>query len=59
MKIRTRVFLSFKIIFKNFYLNILSNTEIIRKKPDQTVVFNQEVSIRYLRPPTPPPPGMS
>ena len=34
------------------------HAEIIHKKPDQTIIYNQEVSIRYLRPPTPPPPGI-
>ena len=31
--------------------------EIIRKKSDQEIVYKQEIAIRYLRPPTPPPPG--
>ena len=31
--------------------------EIIKKQTDQKVFCNQEVAIRYLRPPTPPPPG--
>lgn len=31
--------------------------EIIRKFTEHNVEYNQEVAIRYLRPPTPPPPG--
>ena len=31
--------------------------EIVRKKPEQQLVYEQEVAVRYLRPPTPPPPG--
>lgn len=38
-------------------LNEDPEPELIKKKTDQTVVYDQEVSIRYLRPPTPPPPG--
>jgi hypothetical protein len=33
------------------------NPEIIRKRTNQQIVYHQEVAIRYLRPPTPPPPG--
>jgi hypothetical protein len=33
------------------------NPEVIRKRTDQTIAFNQEIAIRYLRPSTPPPPG--
>lgn len=40
-----------------YTINEDSNPEIIRKKSEQELVYNQEIAIRYLRPPTPPPPG--
>lgn len=40
-----------------YAINDDPNPEIIRKKTDQNLVYQQEVAIRYLRPPTPPPPG--
>jgi hypothetical protein len=40
-----------------YKLNEDPNPEVIRKQSDQTIVFTKEVAIRYLRPPTPPPPG--
>jgi hypothetical protein len=40
-----------------YLINEDSNPEIIRKKTEQQLVYEQEVAIRYLRPPTPPPPG--
>jgi hypothetical protein len=33
------------------------NPEVILKKTQQHLVYEQEVAVRYLRPPTPPPPG--
>ena len=41
----------------HYAINDDPNPEIIRKKTDQKLVYQQEVAIRYLRPPTPPPPG--
>lgn len=41
----------------DYPLNEDASPEIVRKKPDKTVVYQQEVAIRYLRPPTPPAPG--
>ena len=41
----------------NYLINEDSNPEIIRKQTEQKLVYDQEVAIRYLRPPTPPPPG--
>jgi hypothetical protein len=40
-----------------YLINQDSNPEVIRKKTEQQLVYEQEVAIRYLRPPTPPPPG--
>jgi len=40
-----------------YQINEDANPEIIRKRTDQTLVYEQEVAVRYLRPPTPPPPG--
>jgi len=40
-----------------YLINEDSNPEIIRKRTEQQLVYEQEVAIRYLRPPTPPPPG--
>lgn len=41
----------------NYSINEDPNPEIITKKSNQQVVYQQEVAIRYLRPPTPPSPG--
>ena len=40
-----------------YLINQDSNPEVIRKKTEQQLIYEQEVAIRYLRPPTPPPPG--
>ena len=40
-----------------YEINIDSQPEIISKKTHQQLMYEQEVAIRYLRPPTPPPPG--
>jgi hypothetical protein len=40
-----------------YQINDDPNPEIIRKRTDQQLQYMQEVAIRYLRPPTPPPPG--
>jgi len=40
-----------------YQINEDSNPEIISKRSDQALVYEQEVAVRYLRPPTPPPPG--
>ncbi|CAF0711904.1 unnamed protein product [Brachionus calyciflorus] len=40
-----------------YKINDDPDPEIIHKKANQSIVYNQEVAIRYLRPPTPPPPG--
>jgi hypothetical protein len=40
-----------------YVINEDSNPEIIRKRTEQQLIYEQEVAIRYLRPPTPPPPG--
>jgi len=41
----------------NYSINEDANPEIITKKSNQQVIYQQEVAIRYLRPPTPPSPG--
>jgi hypothetical protein len=40
-----------------YEINQDSNPEIITKRSQQQIVYQQEVAIRYLRPPTPPAPG--
>jgi hypothetical protein len=40
-----------------YQINEDANPEVIRKRTDQTLIYEQEVAVRYLRPPTPPPPG--
>ena len=40
-----------------YIINEDANPEVIRKKTEQQLIYEQEVAIRYLRPPTPPPPG--
>lgn len=42
----------------NLYdINHDPNPEIINKKPSQELEYHQEIAIRYLKPPTPSPPG--
>ena len=48
---------SSEIPVSQYPINKDPSPEIIRKAPVQDVVYTQEISIRYLRPPTPPPPG--
>ena len=45
------------IAITQYLINEDSNPEVIRKKTQQQLLYEQEVAIRYLRPPTPPPPG--
>ena len=40
-----------------YSINDDPNPEIIRKRTDQQLIYQQEIAIRYLRPPTPPAPG--
>jgi len=40
-----------------YKLNEDANPELITKRTEQAVTYQQEVAVRYLRPPTPPPPG--
>lgn len=40
-----------------YSVNEDSNPEVITKRSQQQLVYQQEVAIRYLRPPTPPAPG--
>ena len=40
-----------------YLINEDLNPEVIRKRTEQRLVYEQEVAVRYLRPPTPPPPG--
>jgi hypothetical protein len=40
-----------------YRLNDDPNPEIIRKVNNQPIEYNQDISVRYLRPPTPPPQG--
>ena len=40
-----------------YQINEDQNPQVIRKQTDQQLIYEQEVAIRYLRPPTPPPPG--
>lgn len=40
-----------------YVINEDQNPEIIRKKTDQMLQYEHEIAVRYLRPPTPPPPG--
>lgn len=40
-----------------YAINQDANPEVITKRSNQQLVYQQEVAIRYLRPPTPPPPG--
>jgi hypothetical protein len=41
----------------DYKLNYDENPEFVLKKPKEKVTYKQEVGIRYLRPPSPPPPG--
>jgi len=40
-----------------YLINEDANPEVIRKRTEQQLIYEQEIAIRYLRPPTPPPPG--
>ena len=40
-----------------YVINEDLNPQVIRKQTEQQLIYEQEVAIRYLRPPTPPPPG--
>ena len=40
-----------------YKINFDPNPQIIRKHASDAVTYKQEVAVRYLRPPTPPPPG--
>lgn len=40
-----------------YAINQDAQPEVITKRSNQQLVYQQEVAIRYLRPPTPPPPG--
>ncbi|CAF3452199.1 unnamed protein product [Rotaria sp. Silwood1] len=40
-----------------YKINFDPNPQIIRKHANDEVTYKQEVAVRYLRPPTPPPPG--
>ena len=46
-----------QIPLSEYKLNDDPNPEIINKTSSQPVEYNQEISVRYLRPPTPPPHG--
>ena len=41
----------------DYSLNLDENPEIITKKSNQRLSYVQQLAVRYLRPPTPPPPG--
>ena len=40
-----------------YKINFDPHPQIIRKHANDAVTYKQEVAVRYLRPPTPPPPG--
>jgi hypothetical protein len=40
-----------------YSINEDSNPDVIKKRTQQKLIYDQEIAIRYLRPPTPPPPG--
>ena len=40
-----------------YKINFDPNPQIVRKNAKDAVTYKQEVAVRYLRPPTPPPPG--
>lgn len=40
-----------------YKINFDPTPQIIRKHANDAVTYKQEVAVRYLRPPTPPPPG--
>ena len=44
-------------LYKNYPLNDDSSPKLIRKKPNQNLEYVQEIYLRYLRPPSPEPPG--
>ena len=41
----------------DYLINEDSNPEVLRKRTDQKLIYDHEVAVRYLRPPTPPQPG--
>ncbi|KAI3378497.1 hypothetical protein SNEBB_008585 [Seison nebaliae] len=41
----------------DYEINYDPDPEIIRKENNENIVYKQEVAVRYLQPPTPPPPG--
>jgi hypothetical protein len=42
---------------QEYKINDDPTPEVVRKQTKQSLVYNQEIAIRYLRPPTPAPPG--
>lgn len=45
-------------VYENYPLNDDHSPKLIRKKPSQKLEYVQEIYIRYLRPPSPEPPGI-
>jgi hypothetical protein len=45
------------VALSEYPINEDPNPEIVHKKSDHQISYVQEVAIRYLKPPTPPPPG--
>jgi hypothetical protein len=43
--------------YNHYKLNTDPNPEVIKKKSSQPIEYNQDIQVRYLRPPTPPPAG--
>ncbi len=41
----------------DYRINEDPNPDVVVKRPTQGIVYKQDLAIRYLRPPTPPPPG--
>jgi hypothetical protein len=41
----------------DYVINEDQNPEVVRKRTDQVLQYEHEIAVRYLRPPTPPPPG--
>lgn len=41
----------------DYAINQDAQPEVITKRSNQQLIYQQEVAIRYLRPPTPPAPG--
>ena len=48
-----------EIPLSKYELNEDPNPEIIQKKSNKCIQYNQQIAVRYLRPPTPPLPGMA